>query len=189
MQPANLFLTFLAPMNRARIEYMVTGAAAATMYGEPRLTDDIDLVVALRDEHIAVLRALFPAEQFYCPPDETIRTELHRSEGGHLNVIHRETGFKADLYPAGEDPLHVWGMGRRRFVDLEGESIAVAPPEYVIIRKLQYYRDGSSEKHLADFKAMLRVSSELIEMELLEAKVRELGLQKEWDLCQTKMKG
>jgi len=27
-----------------------------------------------------------------------------------------------------------------------------APPEYVILRKLQYFREGGSEKHLLDIK-------------------------------------
>ena len=34
-------------------------------------------------------------------------------------------------------------------------TVSVAPPEYVILRKLEYYREGGSEKHVRDFRAML----------------------------------
>ncbi len=39
----NLIGLFIAPLNRAGIEYMVTGGLAAIVYGQPRLTLDIDL--------------------------------------------------------------------------------------------------------------------------------------------------
>jgi len=42
-------------------------------------------------------------------------------------------------------------------------SITLAPPEYVIVRKLEYYREGGSEKHLRDIRAMLAVSGELLD--------------------------
>ena len=35
-------------------------------------------------------------------------------------------------------------------------QLPVAPPEYVIVRKLQFYHEGGSEKHLRDISAMLR---------------------------------
>ena len=47
---------------------MVTGAVAAIVYGEPRLTHDIDVVVALRADDAPRLAAAFPAPDFYVPP-------------------------------------------------------------------------------------------------------------------------
>ena len=36
---------FLEPLERLGVPYCVTGSVAASVYGEPRLTADIDLVV------------------------------------------------------------------------------------------------------------------------------------------------
>ena len=76
---------------------MVTGAVAATIYGEPRLTHDIDLVIDLRLQDIEGFVDAFPFEEFYCPPPEVIRLEASRSQRGHFNLIHHDTGLKADF--------------------------------------------------------------------------------------------
>ncbi len=48
MPEPELFLLFARPLNFAQVRYMVTGSVAAIFYGEPRLTHDLDLVVAAR---------------------------------------------------------------------------------------------------------------------------------------------
>lgn len=122
----------------------------------------------------------FPDEEFYCAPAEVIRVEARRSQRGHFNIIHHETGFKADVYVAGEDPLHRWALANRRRVSFGGATLSLAPPEYVIVRKLEYYREGRSAKHLRDIGWMLRQQGEHIDRKELESKVAELGLQAEW---------
>jgi hypothetical protein len=122
---------------------------------------------------------VFPSEEFYCPPEEEIVLEAAREQRGHFNIIHLETGFKADVYLAGRDPLHAWGFARTRSLEIDGETIVVAPPEYVIIRKLDF-REGGSEKHLRDIRAILSNSAELIRRDELEKQVAALGLQEAW---------
>ena len=68
------------------------------IYGEPRLTHDVDLIVELNREPIARLPEVFPPTEFYCPPTEVIAEEVAREQRGHFNIIHHEKGFKADVY-------------------------------------------------------------------------------------------
>ena len=164
---------------------MVTGSTAAIVYGEPRLTHDVDLIVVLNHDRIARLAEVFPPAEFYCPPEEEILLEAAREERGHFNIIHHGTGFKADVYLAGRDPLHAWGFARTRSLEVDGEPFVVAPPEYVIIRKLEYYREGGSEKHLRDIRAILDNSSELIRRDELEQQIATLGLQEVWKKAQS----
>lgn len=159
---------------------MVTGAAAAIVYGEPRLTHDLDLVIELGKDELQSFIEAFPSDVFYVPPEEVIRVEISRSSRGHFNLIHKETGFKADIYLMGDDPLHLWAMDNRRKIDTEAERIWVAPPEYVIIRKLQYHQEGGSEKHLSDIRGILEISSSLIDQNFLEATIIEMALDKSW---------
>ena len=133
------FLIFIRPLNRLGIAYMVTGSAASMAYGEPRVTLDVDIVAELTAAQAELLPSAFPPEGFYCPPREVISIEVERASRGHFNVIHMESGFKADFYPAGDDPLHRWGMARRRRLEVLGEPVMLAPPEYVIVRKLEYF--------------------------------------------------
>ncbi len=176
----DLFLLFILPLNRAGIRYMVTGSAAVTVYGEPRLTHDVDLVIALPQADIGVLKECYPKETFYSPPEETMLEEVRRSGGGSFNVVHSATGFKADFYLAQED-LHRWGMERRATVDVGGEQVWIAPPEYVIVRKLMAYREGGSEKHLRDIAGMLKISPGSIDRAVLSSFIVEMGLEKEWE--------
>lgn len=159
---------------------MVTGSVAAAIYGEPRLTRDVDLVLVLRGSQAGRLAGLFPSAEFYVPPAEVIIEESARPRYGHFNILHRDSGLRADIYLLGDDPLHAWAYGRRREVPIAGEMISIAPPEYVILRKLEYFREGGSSKHLRDIVWMLQVSEGLIDRPLLEGKVSQLGLEAPW---------
>jgi hypothetical protein len=181
MREANLFKIFTTRLNQAEIQYVVTGAVASIVYGEPRVTHDIDLVIALRKKEAFRICGAFPDEEFYCPPLEVIQVEVERPVRGHFNLIHHETGFKADVYLVGEDELHRWAMAGRRKFEVEGEPVWLAPPEYVILRKLEYYREGGSEKHLRDIAGMIALAGDQIDMAELEKRVQERGLTREWE--------
>jgi predicted nucleotidyltransferase len=80
----------------------------------------------------------------------------------------------------GDDKLHLWGIPKRKELDIEGEPVWVASPEYVIVRKLEYFREGRSEKHLKDIASILAVSPDQIDFDQLQEKINAYGLEKEW---------
>lgn len=143
MPPPEPFLIFTRKLEELGIRYMVSGSVAAIYYGEPRMTNDVDIIVFLQRSDATRLEAAFPGDDFYCPPREVIQIEIARSQRGHFNLIHHETGFKADIYPVC-DELHRWGLSRAQIVELDEDRVSFAPPEYVVVRKLQFYREGGS---------------------------------------------
>ena len=180
MPERELFLLFVRPLNRAGIRYVVGGSVAAIFYGEPRLTHDVDFIVLLNHDDLRRLHEAFPVEDFYVPPLETMLVETARDHSGHFNLIHQDTGFKADIYPAGRDNLNAWAFRGKRTVEFEGEPVVLAPPEYVIVRKLEYYREGHADKHLRDIGAILRVSGLELDRNLLNEWIQRRGLETEW---------
>lgn len=180
MPEPDLIELFAQPLNQAGIRYLVCGSVAAMLYGEPRVTHDIDLVVFLRTEDAARLEAIFPPRQFYVPPVAAILQEIGRDQHGHFNLIHSGSGLKADFYTAGRDELHAWAFRRARHYTLGNVTITLAPPEYVVLRKLEYHREGGSEKHLRDIRAMLAVSGDQLDRSALSDWVGRLGLTGEW---------
>ena len=119
---------FLEPLERLGLPYCVTGSVAASVYGEPRLTADIDIVLLLEIRDIAALRTAFPDAGYYVPPDETLRLELARDTRGMFNLIHHASQFKADIYLAARDPLHAWALKHRRRISLEEGGRGSRPP-------------------------------------------------------------
>ena len=180
MPEPDLIELFVARLADIGAQYVVTGSVAATLYGEPRATHDIDLVVELSASHRDALPTVFPAEAFYVPPPEVILDESRRERGGHFNIIHHASGLKADVYLVGSAELHAWAFRNARRYSIGGLEIHLAPAEYVIVRKLEFYREGGSPKHLRDVRAMLGVSPELIDLGALEGWVRRKGLEAEW---------
>lgn len=163
---------------------MVTGAVGAIIYGEPRLTRDIDLVVELFGDDAPRLVRAFPLEDFHTPPEEVIRDEVRRRVHGHFNLIHHATSLKADMYLLGDDALHHWGFPRRRKEKAGDDDLWVAPIEYVIVRKLEYFREGRSEKHLQDIRQMLVVSGDRVDRSELTALIDQSEVQKEWQMVE-----
>ena len=181
----DLIELFVRPLNDLGLRYVISGSVAAMLYGEPRLTHDIDFVVALRAEHIPQLPRVFPAPEFYVPPGEAIAMEAARELRGHFNVIHVNSGLKADFYTANRDELHAWAFQHARRYSVRGMEISLAPPEYVIVRKLEYFREGGSDKHLRDIRAMLAVSGDQMDCRAIDDWVLKRGLESQWRQAST----
>ncbi len=181
MQPIDLVRLYTDRLTSAGINYMVTGSVACVIYGEPRLTHDVDLVVEMSTNQIENLQKAFPLDEFYCPPQETLRINIHRPQRGSFNVIHNATGFKADFYLVGRDPLQRWGLSQAKSIEFGGgELMKVAAPEYVILRKLEFFREGGSEKHLRDISGVLRKFPNLADAPELLTRINFLGLAPQW---------
>ena len=71
-------------------------------------------------------------------------------------------------------------MAGARILDIDDKPISFAPPEYVILRKLEFYREGNSEKHLRDIASMLFESSSEINLDILSSYLAQLGLESQW---------
>ena len=81
-----------------------------------------------------------------------------------FNVIHPSSGMKVNFFVAG-DPIEQSQLDRRlRRAVLPGVEAWCSPPEELIVKKLSYYWMGSSDKHLRDVAAMLRISPHQIDL-------------------------
>ncbi len=184
---SDLLKLFAAPLETAHITYVITGSIASILYAEPRLTHDIDIVVHLKIRDVRRMPAIFPKNEYYCPPEEIILDEIKRPSGAQFNVIHHNSGFKADFFPHGNDPLHEWAFLHKRRMPIGNEyAVWLAPPEYVIIRKLQYFAEGGSDKHLRDIQNMLGIINDKLDFSFIETQASRLGLMKAWQSAREK---
>lgn len=166
---------FIDPLEKAGIPYALVGSVASSIYGEPRATNDLDVVIQIGPEDAERLVAVFPEDEFYVPPVEVVRTEAGRRYGSHLNVIARAGMTKADLYPLPHEQRH-W-FERRRVLKVGDREICVAAPEAVILHKLLFHRESGGEKHLRDVRAMLATQGASIDHPWLKRELDLLGLK------------
>jgi hypothetical protein len=78
MFETDLLLLFIRPLNELGLPYVVTGSVAGVLYGEPRVTHDVDLVLAMPGKDVERVSQAFPEEDFYCPPIEVLLAEAIR---------------------------------------------------------------------------------------------------------------
>lgn len=156
MEPYDLLARVVAAFEQIQIPYLVTGSIASAMYGEPRLTNDIDIVADVLPKHVDALIRAFPTSDFYID-DEMIRQVL--VHGGQFNIIHPASGLKVDVILRRDTPFDISRFSRRRRLQPSKEYQAdFAAPEDVILKKLHFYKEGGSDKHLRDIAGIVKVS-------------------------------
>lgn len=161
-----------------KIRYFVTGSIASIFYGEPRFTNDIDVVADIRKEHVTELLRLFPETEFYIS-DDAIRDALHHKY--QFNIIHPTSGLKIDVIIPKKDAFDNSRFQRiKRICPAENTEANFSSPEDVIIMKMKYYKEGESEKHLRDITSILKIYDEVIDREYIENWADKLNLLDIW---------
>jgi len=169
-------------LEKLSVPYFVTGAVACIAYGEPRFTNDIDIVADVKVEHIAQLKECFPQQEFYLDSD-TIREAIRRRH--QFNIIHPASGLKIDVMISKRDAFDKSRFSRIiRMHPLEDTEANFASPEDVIIKKMEYYKEGSSEKHIRDILGMLKISGDMIDPKYISLWAKILNLEDIWEAIQ-----
>jgi hypothetical protein len=176
---AELLRHLVASLERLGIDYMIVGSHASIYYGEPRFTQDVDVVVELTPSRLSGFLSLFPPAEFYVSEDAARDAVARR---GQFNLIHGASGVKIDVF-LGKDTEYdrLRFVRRQRLPLVPGQDAYFARPEDVILYKLLYFREGGSERHLRDVAGMLAVSGVDIDVGYVAAWARRLGVLDVWD--------
>lgn len=168
------------------IRYLVTGSIASIFYGEPRFTNDIDVVAEIKEHHIPELLKLFPDDEFYISEDAVSDAIKYNHQ---FNIIHPSSGLKIDVIISKKEPFDISRFERiKRISPIEDIYANFASPEDVIIMKMRYYKEGESEKHLRDITSMLKISGDIIDQEYIEKWVEKFDLKDIWKAILERLK-
>jgi len=160
------------------VHYAVVGSMASSFYGDPRTTNDVDIIADLSLNHVDPLVTAFRTDDFYISEDAVREAVQSKSQ---FNIILPEYGLKVDVVVKSIKSADQ--TDRRKSVPFKSETVPTffAAPEDVILGKLAFYREGGSDKHLRDISGMLRISRDLIDFNYLNRWAAELGLKDIWD--------
>ncbi len=162
----------------SNLEYFLVGSLAATHYGQPRLTNDIDLVVRLMPRDLNTLLREFCMPEYYCPPEEILSDEILRK--GQFSLIHQESMIKIDIDISKNTAFYKSEFTRMKKVEIvSGFEVFVASPEDVILMKLEYFRIGEFQKHLSDIRGILTETK--VDQNYLDTWIAQMGLSAQWE--------
>src|SRR5881296_2818328 len=154
---------------QAGIAYMLTGSMAMNYYAQPRMTRDIDVVIAIGPEDVGRVAALFRPD--YYVSEKNIRESLaHESI---FNLIHQESVTKVDCIIRKRSEYRRVEFERRQRISILDFSTFIVSKEDLIILKLFSAKDSHSEIQLGDVKNLLATG---YDASYLQRWTRELDL-------------
>jgi hypothetical protein len=146
-------------LDRLGITYVIGGSFASSLHGEPRSTNDVDLVADLQTDTVDAFVGSFGAEYY---ASAAAAVDAVRS-GGSFNIVHIPSAVKVDIFVAGADALDRERLQRRRAVRIAAGAghveLFVDTAENTILRKLEWFRRGgeSSERQWRDVIGVVRI--------------------------------
>ena len=129
-----------ARLDGAGIAYMLTGSLAMSFYARPRMTRDIDLVIALEAAEAERLTGALGAE--YHADAGAIAAALRGARP--WNIIHLPSVVKIDLIPLKDTVYRRTEFERRRRVEFAGIPLWIVSVEDLILSKLEWSRESRS---------------------------------------------
>lgn len=177
MSAPEVFRRITGALDQAGVAYMLTGSFASSVYGAPRATQDIDLVIKTSAQKIRTLVQSLPPAEYYVDVDAAL--EAHRRESV-FNVIDVVSGWKIDFIVCKSRPFSQEEFGRRKIIPVQGLSVFTASAEDVLIAKLEWARLGQSRRQIEDAAGILRARGDLLDHGYLENWIRELRIDEEW---------
>ena len=166
------------------VEYMIGGAIAEWAWGEPRATQDLDIVINLPIKAIGRFSKELEKRKMLVPADIILDTMMEDRADIPLNAIHMYSGLKADLYLMRDgDKLRQSAFERRVKVDYGPPigKVYVHSAEDLILYKLMYLGLSGKPKHARDIAAILRAKKDQLNLRYIEEWVNQLGLGSVWN--------
>jgi hypothetical protein len=170
MNERELLVDCLRRLNRARIEYYLTGSMASNYWGIPRTTHDLDFVVAFPPNAVESVVEAFSGD-FYLD-EATVRGAFEAP--WQFNAIDTRSALKVDFWMARPEPFAREMFARRIRARIFGEEAWVATAEDVILHKLVWNRITPSERQMRDAAGVWAVQSAKLDRAYLEKWAREL---------------
>jgi hypothetical protein len=165
-----------AALEALSVTWAIGGSLASAAHGEPRATNDIDVIAILDERTVAGLIKLL-ANDFYADPVTAL--EAVRSRGS-FNLIDSRSFIKVDVFIPARGPLGTGQLDRRQTLEiLPGvRALPILGPEDTVLQKLRWFRLGGevSERQWRDIVSVLRTTGALLDDAYLGGVAHAAGL-------------
>jgi len=177
IDPRQLLAGIANVLNRLKIPYLVTGGMAVYVWGRPRFTADIDIVIRLKYENINELKNALLAfrKRGYIDEDSVKEAIRHK---GEFNFIDVESGIKVDFWiPKESEQVFSEQLKRRKTKKIFNEKVYFISPEDLILSKFVWYqKSGKSSRHLEDAESIFKISGEKLDIKYLKKQAAKIDV-------------
>ena len=160
-------------LQAAGIPHMLSGSIASSAYGEPRSTQDIDLVIDPTLPQLTSFITSLRCEDYYVSQEAVEEAWTQRSI---FNLIDLATSWKVDLILLKRRPYGAEEFRRRVNRDILGHEVPVVTPEDSILSKLEWRKDSQSERQYRDAVNVAATQWALLDVLYLRHWANELGV-------------
>lgn len=151
-------------LEKTGVTYAITGSIASNLWGAPRTTHDVDIVVILSISDIDGLLTVF-SDSYYVSEPAIRKAILQKSM---FNVIDPKRNLKADFWVSGDDPFNESMLRRRcRLEIVPGQEAYVGSAEDVLLHKLVWNQITPSARQLSDAAGIVAVQGEKLDLAYL----------------------
>lgn len=160
MEQEELLRKIAAILDDLDIPYIITGGIAVVIWGRPRFTADIDIVIELTRKNLDRLaERLLDIDKEVYVDRESMERALERH--GEFNFIHPAAGLKVDFWILRNDAFDRERMRRRVRRRIAGTDIFLTSPEDLILIKLLWYKESGSTRQLEDVESVFKIQKKL----------------------------
>jgi len=138
-------------LDEAGIDYMLTGSVALNCYAQPRMTRDIDLVVAFYLRDVERIHNILGPD-YYVSENAAREAVAHQSS---FNAIHQITLIKVDFMVRKREDYRLHEFARRQRLKVADFEVWVVSKEDLILSKLHWAQGSHSERQLADVENLI----------------------------------
>ncbi|MFY9493069.1 MAG: nucleotidyl transferase AbiEii/AbiGii toxin family protein [Minisyncoccia bacterium] len=175
INPGKLLVRVAPILDELGIGYFVTGGFAISVWGRPRATFDVDIVIQLVEPKVIPLaKALRKISKFGYIDEDAAREAIGKV--GEFNFIDPETGVKVDFWIMKKTPTGRPEFGRRVPKKIDGQKVYFVSPEDLILSKLLWYRESKSSRHLEDVESVFKISGKRLDKKYLKLWAKKLDV-------------
>lgn len=175
--PVEVALEVAAILEARGLRYLVGGSLASSLSGEPRSTLDVDIVVAMAELDVGPLVDAL-SRDFDADEQAMLLAVRERSS---VNVFHRPSAIKVDLFVMGTSPIDEEQMARRQRIQVTTDPdrhLYAYTPEDILLQKLRWFRKGNevSDRQWRDALGILLVQGGALDRAYLRTRAERMGV-------------
>lgn len=158
-------------LQKIKISYLVTGGVAVVVWGRPRFTADIDIIIELKRKMVKKFVAALEKEGYV---DEEVVNEALKYQS-EFNFIDRDTGMRVDFWILKNSDFDKSRLKRAVARKIYGQKVYFSSPEDLILKKLLWFNESNSTRQLEDIYSIMEILKSNLDFNYLKKWAKKLN--------------